>query len=198
MNTEYPHELIDELELLRKPAKERRKYVPVPEESARAVQEMSPEERAQWLHDHPIDALRLARAREKRARRQKRKDSARQASRLKDLEARVSELEGGWAAMTTPLCRCGLDPFKAPEQHAPSCPESLRGRAEEEARTALQAARADIERLRHANVEMVRQRDWLLHKLNESDCERAALQARIDAGIRAAMDVLEEREKPLT
>jgi hypothetical protein len=37
-------------------------------------------------------------------------------------------------------CWCQGDPFKAPEQHTPSCPESLESRRKEQAETAQRAA----------------------------------------------------------
>ena len=57
---------------------------------------------------------------------------------------------------------------------------------------ACMKAEEDVRLLRSANFEMVRQRAWLMRKLNESDCERAALQARIDAGVRAVCQMIKK------
>lgn len=69
MNTERPHELVTEAELRTRPPAERRRFVPVPEAAAAELERMSEADRGRWLESHPADALRLARAHEKRARR---------------------------------------------------------------------------------------------------------------------------------
>jgi hypothetical protein len=69
MNTEYPHPILSEAEIRKLPPEARRAFVPIPESAAKELEAKSPEERARWLAEHPADALRLERAREKRERR---------------------------------------------------------------------------------------------------------------------------------
>lgn len=69
MNVQHPHDLATEAEVHAMAPAKRRTYVPVPAEAAVELERMDPAERAAWLAAHPADALRLARAQEKHARR---------------------------------------------------------------------------------------------------------------------------------
>jgi len=51
------------------PREQRRTFAPIPERDVDRVARMSPDERARYLAEHPLDALRLERARERRERR---------------------------------------------------------------------------------------------------------------------------------
>jgi len=69
VNTAQPHELRTEAEVRAMPREQRRTFAPIPERDVDRVARMSPDERARYLAEHPLDALRLERARERRERR---------------------------------------------------------------------------------------------------------------------------------
>lgn len=69
MNTAHPHDLRTEEEVRALPAAARRLFAPIPARDVPRVQGMTPEERARYLAEHPLDALRVERARERRERR---------------------------------------------------------------------------------------------------------------------------------
>jgi len=69
MDTRAPHDLVLESDLRKLQREERKYFVPVPARDIDRVRAMNEEQRAAYLAENPIDALRLERAREKRARR---------------------------------------------------------------------------------------------------------------------------------
>lgn len=69
MDTRPPHTILPEEAVKALPPEERRAFVPVTDEAAKLLAALTPEGRAAWLAEHPIDALRLQRAQEKRERR---------------------------------------------------------------------------------------------------------------------------------
>jgi hypothetical protein len=71
MNIEYPHDIVSEKELRRRPPAEQAKYVPVNGRYLERLRSMTAEQRAGFLRQHPVtpeDIERLRRAAEKRER----------------------------------------------------------------------------------------------------------------------------------
>jgi len=71
MNTNYPHDIVDDIKSV--PAAQRKHYRPIKPNDAKKLAAMSPEERGRWLAEHPLDAERVRRAQEKRARKHDRR-----------------------------------------------------------------------------------------------------------------------------
>jgi hypothetical protein len=70
MDTRHPHTILPEEAVKALPPEERRAFAPIPDDAAaQLLAALSPEGRANWLAEHPLDALRLQRAKEKRERR---------------------------------------------------------------------------------------------------------------------------------
>lgn len=95
MNTDYPHDILPEQMVCRLDPETRRRFVPIPESAAEMLAKKTPEERAQWLAEHPIDALRIQRAQEKRDER---------AAQIKRLQDEINSTRGtlAQALRTTP------------------------------------------------------------------------------------------------
>ena len=71
MNVNYPHDLIDEMDLRKLPAREQKYYRPVPVSKVAHLQDMTPDERATWLAENlpnEADRARVLRAIAKRER----------------------------------------------------------------------------------------------------------------------------------